>query len=64
MAEPHYQREELIKIRNRAEEEANCEGLNKGWKRAYLRLADAADHLDAMNARCTEKVKNGIKPKT
>ena len=25
------------------------------WKRAYLNLADAADHLDAMEARTIDK---------
>ncbi len=25
--------------------------MNEGWKRAYRRLADAADSLDAMEAR-------------
>jgi hypothetical protein len=29
--------------------------INPLWKRAYLRLADAADHLDAMMARCEER---------
>lgn len=51
-----FERDELIQIREKAEKEAIVEGLNKGWARAYLRLADAADHLDAMIARCTEKV--------
>lgn len=27
--------------------------LNPDWVRAYLALADAADRLDAMDARCT-----------
>lgn len=30
--------------------------LNPQWVRAYLALADAADWLDAMEARCTNAV--------
>lgn len=39
--------EELLKIRNRAEEEAVIFGLSPRWQRAYLRLADAASILIA-----------------
>lgn len=28
---------------------------NQGWQRAYLRLADAADCLDAMEARSIDR---------
>lgn len=48
-----FNRKELIKIRNRAEKVAKTEGLNTSWQRAYNDLAKAADHLDAMIARCS-----------
>lgn len=51
-----FSREEMIDLRERAEREALCPGLNPSWARAYLALADAADHLDAMITRCTERV--------
>lgn len=51
-----FSREELIELRGRAEKEAQIEGINETWKRAYLALADAADHLDAMEARTEAKV--------
>ena len=44
-------RDELIILRERAEEMAKVEGLNPRWARAYLDLADAADRLDAMIKR-------------
>ena len=47
-----FTRQELIALRKRAVAGAQIEGLNEGWARAYLRLADAADHLDAKLARC------------
>ena len=47
-----FNRNELIKIRNRAESVVKTEDLNSTWKRAYEQLAIAADHLDAMIARC------------
>ena len=46
-----FTREELWKLRERAENKANISGTNSTWVRAYLALADAADHLDAMIAR-------------
>lgn len=52
-----FEREELIELRERAQDEAKVEGLNPDWQRAYLRFADAADHLDAMRARTSDKVK-------
>jgi len=51
-----FERKELILLRKRAEEDARIEGLNPGWKRAYLRLADAADNLDAMIARTEDNL--------
>ena len=48
-----FNRKELIKIRNRAEKVASTDGLNPSWQRAYYNLAKAADHLDAMIARCS-----------
>ena len=48
-----FERKELWRIRARAEKQAEIKGLNSTWRRCYLALADAADHLDAMTARCT-----------
>lgn len=48
-----FNRKELIKIRNRAEKVAATHSLNPSWQRAYYNLAKAADHLDAMIARCS-----------
>lgn len=45
----------LIELRDKAREEALVQGLNQAWKRAYERLADAADDLDAKRARCQHK---------
>jgi hypothetical protein len=50
-----FKREELIKIKRRASELGDVEGLNPSWQRAFYNLATAADHLDAMIARSTEK---------
>jgi len=47
-----FTREELIDIRYRAKKHSETNGLNPDWKRAYEQLAIAADHLDAMIARC------------
>lgn len=47
-----FNRKELIEIKERAKKVAN-DTINPLWQRAYLRLADAADHLDAMIARCS-----------
>lgn len=46
-----FNRKNLIEIRSAATTEAEIQGTNPTWVRAYLRLADAADHLDAMKAR-------------
>ena len=46
-----FEREELIKLRERAEGFVDACHLSQTWHRAYLALADAADHLDAMIAR-------------
>jgi len=45
------EREFLCELRNTANEAAQTEGLNQGWKRVYLNLSDAANFLDAMLAR-------------
>ena len=50
----NFTREELIDIRGRAETEAE-HTPNKRWNRAYLCLASAADHLDAMETRTIAK---------
>lgn len=50
-----FTREELQAIRRRAEEFAHptvpCPAMCPNWIRAYDRLADSADALDAMIAR-------------
>lgn len=51
-----FTREELIKIRNRAEELAKVNVKhNENWRRAYLNLADAADRVDAMICRIVKR---------
>jgi len=50
-----FQREELWRIREDALKEANVQGLNLQWKRAFEKLADAADYVDAMIARTEDK---------
>ena len=53
---------ELKEIREKAIEQTRdsngkeLKGQNTSWKRAYLRLADAADHLILKIDKCTEKV--------
>lgn len=49
-----FEREELQGIRDKAVENAEHVADNH-WKRAYKQLADAADRLDAMEARTEEK---------
>ena len=46
-----FTRVELMKLETKATEEAEIGGLSPSWRRAYLRLADAANNLDAMIAR-------------
>ena len=46
-----FSREELQNIRDKALEDANTEHLNPSWRQVLLRLANAADHLDAIIAR-------------
>ena len=48
-----FERSELQDIRQRADDMAKCKGANPHWKRTYEDLSRAADHLDAMFARCT-----------
>ncbi len=52
-----FEREELQDIRAKAEENAEAVA-NNHWKRAYKQLADAADRLDAMEARSEETGKD------
>ena len=46
-----FTRKELWDIRERAVRQSLVEGLNEGWARAFIRLADAACCLDAFIAR-------------
>jgi len=46
-----FNREELQHIRDTALEESKTQGLSLSWRQVLLRLANAADHLDAMLAR-------------
>ena len=46
-----FTRDELIDIRDRAEEMSRQASIHAAWSRAYLALADAADRLDAIVAR-------------
>lgn len=49
-----FTREELRSIRKKAVD--NAEAVpNNHWQRAYRQLADAADRLDAMEARTEDK---------
>jgi hypothetical protein len=52
-------RDFLIALREEAEKWASTPCTNPTWVRAALALADAADHLDAMNARCTVNIEEG-----
>lgn len=52
-----FRREELQKIRQRADRAAGDFEINTSWKRAYLRLGDAANILDALMARSEEEKK-------
>lgn len=54
MSDRKFERKDLIMLRAKATLEAEQKGLNSAWKRAYLRLADAADNLDAMIARTAD----------
>ena len=50
-----FTREELQNLRIKAEDSAGVYHLNTSWKRAYLRLADAATTLDAFIARTEDR---------
>lgn len=50
-ATPAFERKELWEIRRRATVYAATPAMNPGWKRAFERLADAADVLDAFYGR-------------
>ena len=51
-----FTRDELQNIRDRAEKQASHPHLNEGWVRAFLRLADSANTLDAFMARTEVKI--------
>lgn len=53
-----FDRQELQGIRGRASVLGKEVITNALWKRAYLKLADAADCLDAMVARTQEKLED------
>lgn len=57
-----HDRDFLIALRGQAENEAYCKDIDPTWSRAFLDLADAADHLDGMNARCIIDIKTGKNP--
>lgn len=48
--------EDLQRIREAAIDYADTPGTSPLWQRAYLRLADAADHLEAMIRRSTVEI--------
>ena len=50
-----FTRKELQHIRETALEESRTSGLNPSWRIVLERLANAADHLDAMIARTEER---------
>lgn len=52
---PVFTRAELQALRDRAEAREAFPHTPPAWRHALARLADAADHLDAMLARCTIK---------
>jgi len=47
---------DLQRIKEAAIDYANTPGTNPFWQRAYLRLADVVDHLDAMRKRSIVKL--------
>lgn len=52
------ERKELIQIREKTKHAAQTPHLNPSWKRAYLHIADAVNHLDAMIARTRIRKEN------
>lgn len=54
MIQSNFDRGELWEIETRANYMADGKGLNPTWSRAYRRLADAANILDAFIARTME----------
>ena len=46
-----FTRKELQDLREKARVQSEIVGLTPSWQRAYLRVADAADHLEAMIVR-------------
>jgi len=50
-----FSREELQHIRDKAQAEADIKHTSPVWRSVLLRLANAADHLDAMIARTEVK---------
>ena len=51
-----FTREELQDIRERAIRMVSEKATNIHWAHTYINLANAADHLDAMIARSTERI--------
>ncbi len=49
-------RETLQEIREEAWELSQVEGTNEGWQRAYLRLFDACNEIDAFIGRSSAGV--------
>jgi len=56
----NFEREELQALRIRAKYMAETEGLNIHWSRAYFKLMDACNCLDAIMARCEDKTVEGV----
>jgi len=52
-----FTRKELIKLEDRALEASRIPNQNPLWTRAYLRLADALNCIDAMEARLAPHAK-------
>ena len=55
-----FEREELIELRERALNLSRGSSMNASWCRLYIALADAADNLDAFNARSGALVEDPV----
>ena len=51
-----FTRNELIELREKALKTSEVTHLSEQWKRAFEKLADSADYIDAMIARTEEKI--------
>ena len=51
-----FTKEELQKIRQKAEDMAGVQGMNPSWVEAYAKIADACDKLDSMMVEEVEKM--------